>query len=399
MGPRRVTASVLAALAIAGALFIAPPAVALVDGDETGAPLDLAAAQLRQEGPQLVLALQTHRPWRNSTLAGPRSPYLCLQLSAHKGEPPATQLCLRATTRGRLRIVRYALPDGRVLRVGRLDARITRHDARSVKARFPADAARIAGRALRWRVVSGPDRQSCPALPAQRRECADRVPDDEAALLKVRRVRRVGCRRHGASYRSHGSRRRRAIALTFDDGPSRYTDDVLRILRRFKARATFFVLGNRLGGRGALLRRMLREGHDLGNHTFNHANLSGGGPGAYAQLRRTSARIRAATRFRPCLFRAPYGAVGALTGVARSLGMTTIEWDVDPRDWSRPGTGAIYGRVVSGGRAGSIVVMHDGGGPRDQTVTALPGILRTLRRRGYRFVTVSELLGLAPIYR
>jgi peptidoglycan/xylan/chitin deacetylase (PgdA/CDA1 family) len=107
----------------------------------------------------------------------------------------------------------------------------------------------------------------------------------------------------------------------------------------------------------------------------------------------TSDAIRSATGFEPCLFRPPGGAYDSrVVSDASSLGMTTVIWDVDPKDWSRPGTGAIYSRVVDNTRPGSIVLMHDGGGDRSQTVAALPHIIKTLGDRGYRFVTVTKLL-------
>jgi peptidoglycan/xylan/chitin deacetylase (PgdA/CDA1 family) len=87
-----------------------------------------------------------------------------------------------------------------------------------------------------------------------------------------------------------------------------------------------------------------------------------------------------------------------LISEARSQGMNTIQWDVDPTDWSTPGTGAIYSRIVSQTRPGSIILMHDGGGPRGQTLAALPRIINTLRARGYRFATVPQLLGLEPVF-
>jgi peptidoglycan/xylan/chitin deacetylase (PgdA/CDA1 family) len=184
------------------------------------------------------------------------------------------------------------------------------------------------------------------------------------------------------------------VSLTFDDGPSAYTSAVLGILHRYHAHATFYVIGDHIGGHDELLRRMLREGDEIGNHTWNHH------PGASrGQLVATSTRIHRATGFWPCLFRAPYGATSrGLIRTAASAHMTTIQWDVDPRDWSRPGSGAIYSRVVHGAHAGSIVVMHDGGGPRGETLAALPRIIRTLRHRGYRLVTTSRLLGNRPIF-
>ena len=102
----------------------------------------------------------------------------------------------------------------------------------------------------------------------------------------------------------------------------------------------------------------------------------------------------------PRLWRPPYGDVnGSLVSLARSLGLITIQWSVDPRDWSLPGTGAIYSTVVNDARNGSIVLQHFGGGPRYETFAALPEEIATLRARGYRFVTVAQMLGLRLIYK
>src|SRR5436190_11776641 len=208
---------------------------------------------------------------------------------------------------------------------------------------------------------------------------------------RVRPRRLIGCHVAGASYRLAGSRAHRVVALTFDDGPSAYTSRVLAILRRFGIHGTFFIIGEQVRGNEGLLRRELAAGNAIGNHTFTHANVSGGG---IRQMLSTQGAIRRATGYTPCLFRAPYGAVsGLLMRPARGLGMNTIQWSVDPRDWSRPGTGAIYSRVVSAAHAGSIVILHDGGGNRSETVAALPRIIRTLKGRGLRLVTVSQLLG------
>jgi peptidoglycan/xylan/chitin deacetylase (PgdA/CDA1 family) len=171
---------------------------------------------------------------------------------------------------------------------------------------------------------------------------------------------------------------------------------VLDILERNRVHATFFLIGQQVRGNESLVRRELADGNAVGNHTFTHANVSGGG---LRQLTSTQGAIRRASGYTPCVFRAPYGAVsGTIIGQARGLGLDTIEWDVDPRDWARPGTDAIYSRLVGGARRESILLMHDGGGPRDQTVAALPRVIATLRARGYGFVTVPELLGLRPQY-
>ena len=109
--------------------------------------------------------------------------------------------------------------------------------------------------------------------------------------------------------------------------------------------------------------------------------------------------IRDTTRFKPCLFRPPYGAIdGRLAAEAGAQKMKSILWDVDTNDWRTPGSGSIYSSIVSAG-SGSIVLMHDGGGYRSQTVAALGPAISNLKRRGYRLVTVSKLLGNRTIYR
>jgi peptidoglycan/xylan/chitin deacetylase (PgdA/CDA1 family) len=196
------------------------------------------------------------------------------------------------------------------------------------------------------------------------------------------------------------------VALTFDDGPwnSPPTSAFLDLLERKHAVATFFEIGDQIATYdrgGGLERRMLRDGDMIGDHTWSHPNVAGDGSFAAGQISSTAGAIRRATGgFRPCLFRAPYGAVSpALISEARHMGFTTIQWDVDPRDWSLPGTDAIYNTVVGNVRPGSIVLQHFGGGPRYETLAAVSREIDTLRQRGYHFVTVTQLLGYRLIYK
>ncbi|HEY7257056.1 MAG TPA: polysaccharide deacetylase family protein [Solirubrobacterales bacterium] len=208
-------------------------------------------------------------------------------------------------------------------------------------------------------------------------------------------MRVVGCTGGGGGLVTNGPRDRDVVALTFDDGPSSYTEAFADVLREQHVQATFFEIGQEIAGREATMRRLVRDGDEIGNHTTHHQAYPG-----YADLVTTSDLIESATRFRPCLFRPPGGAVnGAVIDAAARAGMTTITWDVDPSDWSNPGSNAVYARVVDAVEPGSIVVMHDGGGTRADTLAALPQIIETLRRRGYRFATVTELLGHGMIYR
>jgi len=197
-------------------------------------------------------------------------------------------------------------------------------------------------------------------------------------------------------YLEHGPRRTRRVALTFDDGPSERTPAILAVLRRFRAKATFFVVGDRVSGREELLRGILRAGHEIGNHSYSHVRLTGDLGAVASDLGEAKAQILAATGYTPCLFRSPWGYLTpvVLRG-ARSLGMTTVHWDVGSGDWLSPpiGAAAIRSRVLSRVRGGSIVLLHDAGN-RPQTVAALPRILEALRSRGHRPVTASRLLGL-----
>jgi peptidoglycan/xylan/chitin deacetylase (PgdA/CDA1 family) len=191
-------------------------------------------------------------------------------------------------------------------------------------------------------------------------------------------------------FRVRGRRNQRRISLTFDGGPSKYTPRVLRTLRRFGARATFFLRGDQIHGRGHILRRTLRAGHELANHSYSHPHLP-----SFRQLARTSRLVRRITGFMPCLFRPPFGEWNSrLLRDARRVGMLTIYWDVDSHDSVGAGATTVFSRVVRLGRGGSIVLMHDGPGQRPATRVALPRVLRAVRRRGYRAVTVSQLLGL-----
>ena len=373
------------------ALLAAGPAAAATDRrDATRSPLDLTSATLTQDGRSLVLAIRTRGDWASRVMTARPGRSLCATLT----QGDRRFVCASARRNGGPALTVNG-PGGTP---APLRAEILRPNLRTLIARFAARDAGLRTGRYRWTVTSTWADARGRATPA--RACNDRLPDRGEISARIRPPAPTGCVARGASYRTSGSRARRAVALTFDDGPGPYTSRILDILRRSGARGTFFVIGQQVSGGAGVLRRALREGHALANHSWNHANLAGGGAG---QLRATNAAVRRATGYTPCLFRAPYGAVsGTLIGQARAQGMLTIQWDVDPRDWARPGAGAIQAggpaaeaaRVLGGARSGSIVVMHDGGGPRDQTAAALPGIIATLKRRGYRLVTVPELLGL-----
>jgi peptidoglycan-N-acetylglucosamine deacetylase len=170
--------------------------------------------------------------------------------------------------------------------------------------------------------------------------------------------------------------RRGTVYLTFDDGPSPYTDRVLRVLTQHHATATFFELGAQQERYPAVAARVRSQGSRIGNHTYDHRNLT---TLTATGVRNEIARGPAAVCVRP-----PYGATDALVRrVIADRHQRQVLWTVDPQDWARPGAAAIRARVLAGARAGSIVLLHDGGGDRSQTLAALPGILDELARRGY----------------
>ncbi|MFJ8436659.1 polysaccharide deacetylase family protein [Kitasatospora sp. NPDC094019] len=188
-----------------------------------------------------------------------------------------------------------------------------------------------------------------------------------------------------AGNRAAGSR---TVYLTFDDGPSpRYTPQVLALLAQYGARATFFEIGQNVAAYPAVTRRVHDQGHSVQNHSWSHPDLRSLSKSAFdSQVSATDARIRASTGTTPSCLRPPYGAVNSAvrSGAAR-LGKTVQLWSVDPQDWARPGRAAIERRVLDRVTPGAVVLMHDGGGDRSQTVAALSNILRTLKARGYTF--------------
>lgn len=203
----------------------------------------------------------------------------------------------------------------------------------------------------------------------------------------------------------------REVALTFDDGPNPpYTDRILDVLHSERVPATFFVVGRAAVAYPATLRRMVRDGHALGNHTWDHAHLIVQSPAAMrVELERTDAAIAKITGRHTTLMRPPFGARDfAVIGEAHRLGYRVVMWsDPLPRDWEQPGDATIARRVTERVSDGSIIVLHDGNrgklcsrdrraSPRDcdrsQDVAATREIVDTLRSRGFRFVTIPRLI-------
>ena len=361
-----------------------------------GGALDLSGVSLGQEERELVFRARSKEPITHGLLSAAGSGEICLSVDP------------RATAARRVCVSRES---GRwlVKASGRaIDAKVSQPRATELELRFrPGDAGLRHG-AMRWstfarasgcasvmglgaaREGEGPAVRLAaqPELP-----CTHQLPRTGTYEGRVWDVKVSGCVATGPAQVSRGPKTRK-VALTYDDGPAVLTPTFMAKLKSLGVPATFFMIGQQVGGRAALVRQMLADGHMVANHSWNHANLGGGGPAASSQLSRTNAAIRKATGFTPCLFRPPYGSTGAdLVRRVRAQGMTSVLWSVDPLDWRQPGSGAIVSRVLSQAGAGAIILSHDGGGPRGQTLAALPGIVKALERRGFTFVTLNELLG------
>ncbi len=244
-----------------------------------------------------------------------------------------------------------------------------------VSAASPAET-RPAGSTAEAEPGTAPDEDALPGPDAQRR-----------AVESLARI--------GLPVYCGGGRAGKIVALTFDDGPGAYTGTAMKILRRAGARATFFLVGRNLDSHPGLPPLEERLGA-LGNHSWSHPVLPDlPQEEMAAELSRTKEAIESLARGSVSLFRPPYGARSpAVDEHARSLGMLTVLWSVDTRDSIDADHDGIYRAVVDGLRPGGIVLMHEN---RGQTLRALRfQILPELAQRGYRAVSVPELLALDP---
>jgi peptidoglycan/xylan/chitin deacetylase (PgdA/CDA1 family) len=185
------------------------------------------------------------------------------------------------------------------------------------------------------------------------------------------------------------------IALTFDDGPNqKLTPRLLDLLAEHHIHVTFFVVGENAAEYPEILQRAVREGHEIGNHTWSHPNLAKtSDENVRSQIKRTEEAITNAIGSRPTLFRPPYGSVTAHQKrfIHDELGYEIILWEVDPLDWKNPGPNVVSSRILKETRPGSIVLAHD---IHAQTIQAMPATLTELEAKGFKFVTVSQLLKL-----
>jgi len=193
------------------------------------------------------------------------------------------------------------------------------------------------------------------------------------------------------------------VSITFDDGPDPiWTPKVLDILRRYGVKACFFLVGKNAEENPSLVKRILAEGHEIGNHTYNHPDLGTITPLRLTlELNMTQRVIESITGRSTTLFRPPYNADSNPTKISElaplkiaqeELGYTIVLERIDPQDWARPGADVILQRIKEQRGDGNIVLLHDAGGERSQTVAALPKIIEYLRERGDQIVPISELI-------
>ncbi|MGN6380767.1 MAG: polysaccharide deacetylase family protein [Gaiellales bacterium] len=335
---------------------------------------------------------------------------LPLLLAATASDPPApigivvsghTRYVSAGTTLGRLAAADHLHPragnlvsvTGQVLRAGRYPGSV------EIAGRA-AQPARVLAAGDRVSVVNGADHTE-PVRTTLVRSPTGEPPSPEYELgrapgMIVRVVGRISGEVASTGFRPTGPvRRPKAVALTFDDGPwPASTSAILRILHRKHVRATFFLIGEQVRARASLVRSELAAGMEVGDHSWDHPLVP---PLSHLSRARIhdeisfTATVEAAEGAHPTLFRPPGGSWSdEVVKLAREQGMRVVLWSVDPRDWA-PGATArgITKNVLSHVHAGSIVLLHDGGGDRSATVRALPRIIDGIRRRGLKLVTVE----------
>jgi hypothetical protein len=343
--------------ALGALLVLASALLAIAPGARAARRPQIETAGVSQAGQDLVLTVRTATPEALATLT-PRpdtrradAAYLCFGFVASGAKASAanggaeTRLCLggpKAHKRAGLVTVDSA---EKPLARASIAATLKRPRPDKLVLSIVAGPTHPSGLRpghYRWRVLAASG--GCKV----RRNCTTAWPAGGTSAFRLRPVRAVGCTGGGAELVTAASTERKVVALTFDDGPSEYTDRFLDVLREKGVPGTFFEVGQEMPGREATMRRILAEGDEIGDHTMNHVEYPG-----YGQIAGAARRIQDYTGFKPCLFRPPGGAVNSsVVATAGSLGMKTITWDVDPRDWSRPGTGAIYSNIVTNAKPG-----------------------------------------------
>ncbi len=182
----------------------------------------------------------------------------------------------------------------------------------------------------------------------------------------------------------------KCVALTFDDGPGKYAGTLLDTLKKYDAKATFFLEGQYVKSRPSYVKRMVKEGHEIGNHSYKHPDFTKISPAAIrSEIQKTNDEIKKAAGVEPKLLRPPYGMADLPTSeVATEFGMPIILWTGGSRDWDTKNEAAIKKQTLSVAKQNSIVLMHDW---VKQTVDAMPSLIKTLLKKGYHLVKVSDI--------
>lgn len=186
--------------------------------------------------------------------------------------------------------------------------------------------------------------------------------------------------------------KQKMIALTFDDGPSQYTKTILNVLEQYNAKATFFVVGERVANYSATIKRAVDLGCEVAGHSWNHAELTTlSKANARSQLTRTRDAIAKITGINEKFYRPPYGSVNkTVKSISVDLGMAIIYWSVDTLDWRYKSSTKLYDTIMSKATDGAIILCHD---MYESTATAMKKIIPALIKKGYKLVTISELFG------
>jgi peptidoglycan/xylan/chitin deacetylase (PgdA/CDA1 family) len=379
---RRVGATLAIALALSTATLVLSTAAGA--RHRAAQPTAIGSASLVQDGQQLVWSVTLDGPFSAAGLEHDRRS-LCLLVEPRRGSQ--SSLCVAPGRRG------IALLYAAGKRIRKIGATVTRSGPDQMTATFLPSEVGLSYSSVGWQAASGLGKTTV-EYPAHR------------AVAKLHVPQLVGCVPSGSSLVYSGPTNRREIALSFDDGPwgTPPATAFISLLAHYHAPATFFEIGRQIpeyDPTGSVERAMLANGDMIGDHTWSHPDMADLSPAEQtSELEETIAAIRHATGFTPCLWRPPYGAISpSLVALARKLGLITVMWNIDPRDWAEPGVGEIEGNVIENARNGGITEMHFGGGPRYETLDALPDIITTLRARGYRFVTLAQMLGLRMIYK
>jgi peptidoglycan/xylan/chitin deacetylase (PgdA/CDA1 family) len=258
-------------------------------------------------------------------------------------------------------------------------------EPRSTQTPIPTVSPAPVKRILSKNQASSIKKKKEPSLPVQRNQ------QKKLTLVQLRS-------KYPQFFRLNGSARENKIALTFDDGPdNKYTPQILDILHKNHVRATFFLVGIRAKTHPAIVKRIIHEGHAIGNHSYNHPNPAKLTEAQFEkQFVDTQAILRRIAGYEPRLIRTPYGAIqeNQLRWAAKH-GFIVVNWDIDTLDWKQLNSSQVLANTLSHTHRGAIILQHSAGGPTQDlsgTVKALPILIAELKRQGFEMVTVPQLL-------